>query len=213
MRLYLSSFRLGDHSERLQAMLRPNARVAVIANAIDSSDQARRTAGVEYEVGELRKLALGATELDLRHYFGRYDELAKQLTRYELLWVCGGNVFMLRHALAESRADGLIKELLARDAIAYGGYSAGVCVLGPSLRGIELVNDPTAVTRIHDAAPRWDGLGLIPYAVVPHYRSPGHPQTELCERLAEYYATNGVEHRLLRDGQAIVIEGEETEVV
>jgi dipeptidase E len=125
MRLYLSSFHIGDHPERLLAMVRSNARVAVIANAIDTRDPARRAAWVQYEVDELGKLGLDGAELDLRHYFGHLADLAAELARYDLLLVRGGSTFMLRHALAESRADELIKELLTRDAIANGGYSAG----------------------------------------------------------------------------------------
>jgi hypothetical protein len=34
MKLYLSSFRLGDHPERLVALLPPGGRVAVICNSI-----------------------------------------------------------------------------------------------------------------------------------------------------------------------------------
>jgi hypothetical protein len=34
----------------------------------------------------------------------------------------------------------------------------------------------------------------------------------MCERLAEYYTANGLEHRRLQDGQAIVVEGETTEI-
>ena len=38
MKLYLSSFRLGDHPQHLVALLPPAARVAVICNAIDGED-------------------------------------------------------------------------------------------------------------------------------------------------------------------------------
>lgn len=213
MRLYLSSFRIGDHPERLLPLIRPNARVAVIANSVDMGDQARRAAGVEYEIGELHKLGLGATELDLREYFGRGDDLATELLRYDLLWVRGGNTFMLRHALAQSGADALIKDLLARDVIAYRGYSAGVCVLTPSLRGLEVVDDPGAVQTTYGVPARWDALGVLSYWFVPHYRSPGHPETERCERLAEHYEASGLPHKRLRDGQTIVIDGDREEIV
>lgn len=120
---------------------------------------------------------------------------------------------MLRHALAESGADAILTDLLARDAVVYGGYSAGVCVLAPSLRGLEIVDEPGAVSATYGVPAIWDGLGLLEHAVVPHYRSPGHPETEACERLAEHYRAAGVPHRTLRDGQAIVIDSGMTEIV
>lgn len=48
---------------------------------------------------------------------------------------------------------------------------------------------------------------------MPHFRSPGHPETETCERLAELYEAAGLPHRKLRDGQAIVVEGPAHRVV
>ncbi len=129
------------------------------------------------------------------------------------MWVRGGDTFVLWHALAVSGADVLLTEMLNRDALAYGGYSAGVCVLGPSRRGLDIVDEPDAVTRTYGVAPRWDGLGLVPFAVVPHFRSPRHPETEMCERLAKYYEANGIEHHRLRDGQAIVVDGTKTEII
>lgn len=89
----------------------------------------------------------------------------------------------------------------------------GVCVLGPSLEGLQLADDPDAVRRLYGVPPRWDGLGIIPFRVVPHFRTPGHPETEMCERLAEYYVAHGIDHRTLRDGQAIVVDGATTEIV
>jgi len=35
MKLYLSSYRMGDHFSELQEMAEPQARVAVISNALD----------------------------------------------------------------------------------------------------------------------------------------------------------------------------------
>ena len=46
MRLYLSSFRMGDHPEHLQALTgRDSRRAAVIANALDDAPPDVRRAG------------------------------------------------------------------------------------------------------------------------------------------------------------------------
>jgi dipeptidase E len=79
-------------------------------------------------------------------------------------------------------------------------------VLAPSLRGLELVDDVTNPVI-------WDGLGVLDHAFVPHCASPGHPETERCDRLAEHYRSQGVPHRSLRDGQALVVDGSSSEVV
>ena len=67
MRLYLSSFRLGDHPEHLVAAAgRDGRRKVVIANALDDAPPQVRRTGVELELGTLAGLGLDAVELDLR---------------------------------------------------------------------------------------------------------------------------------------------------
>jgi dipeptidase E len=201
LRLYLSSFRLGDHPERLLELVGSGRRAAVIANAIDDANAQVRTDGVERELEALRALGLEPHELDLREHFGS----APDLGGLDLVWLRGGNVFLLRYALAASGVDALLVELLREDALVYAGYSAGPCCLGPSLRGFELVDEPDAVEATYGADPVWEGLGILDYVIVPHVDSPGHPETERCNALAEHFRAEGVPHRTLRDGEAIVV--------
>ncbi len=208
MRMYLSSFRMGDQPEQLVQLLDGAGPAAVVANAIDGASDDLRAEGVEREVAALADLGVDAQELDLRDYLGAEVRLAADLARYRLVWVRGGNTFLLRHALAESGADSILTRLLAEDALVYGGYSAGCCVLAPSLRGLELVDEPEEVAAAYGVPAIWDGLGLLDYAFVPHVDSPGHPETEACGRLAQHYRATGVAHKTVRDGQAIVREGE-----
>lgn len=111
---------------------------------------------------------------------------------------------MLWYALHRTGYD-VLPGLLGRDALAYGGYSAGACVLAPSLRGLETVDDPGAVSRAYGAEPVWEGLGVLDYASVPHCKSPDHPESAACDAVAQHYQANGVPHVTLRDGQALVI--------
>lgn len=212
--MYLSSFRMGEHPERLVGLLGGRAgRAAVIANAMDAQPEVERAEGVQRELDALADLGLEAEELDLRDYFGVRGLAGAKLARYALVWLRGGNVFVLRHALAASGADAALVELVSRDALVYAGYSAGPCCAGPTLRGLELVDDPNAVRAAHGGEPVWDGLRLLDYVVVPHYRSPGHPETERVSQVADNYRATGVPHRTLSDGQAVVIDGAMTEIV
>ncbi|MGE5289723.1 MAG: Type 1 glutamine amidotransferase-like domain-containing protein [Micromonosporaceae bacterium] len=214
MRLYLSSFRMGDHPEHLTALVGGDGRRGVvIANAMDDAPPDVRRAGVELELAALADLGLDAVELDLRGYFAQGQRLRHDLAGVSLAWLRGGNVFMLRYALYRSGADTAFRELLAADALVYAGYSAGPCVLSPSLRGLELVDDAGAVTRIYGSQPVWDGLALLDAAFVPHYRSPGHPETAAIELVVARYRAEGVAYRTLRDGQALVVDGPDTVIV
>lgn len=215
MRMYLSSWRTGDHPEQLLALLDgPGANtVAVIANAVDALPAAERRAAVEREFHALAALGLRPVEIDLRVFFDRSpDQVAAALARFPVVWVRGGNVFVLRHALARSGADRALTALLRQDAVVYAGYSAGACVLAPDLHGLDRCDDPNAVATAYDAPARFDGLALLDYVVVPHVESPGHPESDVLTTLAGHYRAHGVAHRTLRDGQAIVINGQHTRI-
>jgi len=207
VKLYLSSFRLGDHPERLVALMPAAGRIAVICNSIDTEDPDVRREKVEAELTWLTELGLRADELDLRDVTG--EDLRARLASYDGVWVRGGNVFVLRAAMARSGADKILPDLIRDEQLVYAGYSAGPCVLAPSLRGLELCDDADAV----EGDIIWDGLGLLDHAFVPHLNSPGHPETELLEKVAELYDRTGVPYLPLRDGQALLINGNHREVV
>ena len=208
MRLYLSSFRMGDHPEYLTALAGESGRSAVvIANALDDAPAGVRRSGVGNELAALAGLGFDAVELDLRDYFGDQQRLRRDLGGFCLAWLRGGNVFMLRYALFRSGGDVIFRDLLAADTLVYAGYSAGACVLSPSLRGLEAVDDAGAVTRVYGAEPVRDGLGLLDEVFVPHYRSPGHPETAAIERVVARYEADGVAYRALRDGQVLLVNG------
>ena len=129
-----------------------------------------------------------------------------------MLWVRGGNVFVLRYALHRSGGDAIAAGALAADTLVYAGYSAGPCVLAPSLRGLDAVDDPAAVAVTYGDEPIWEGLGLLDYSIVPHYRSPDHPESAACDGVAAGYRAAGIAHRALRDGEALVIQGDGTAI-
>ena len=215
MRLYLSSFRMGRCPERLLNLTRGGRRAAVIANATDVYALEDRAEGVARELGGLRDLGFEPVEFDLRTYFedpADHRLIAEELRRYDLVWVRGGDVFTLRYSLKRSGADAALVRLLAEDVIAYGGYSAGICVLAPTLRGLEGVDDPAWLKALYGEEPIWDGLGLLEYRLVPHVGSPEHPESERCQEVAKQYLASGIPHLTLRDGDVIVIDGDREEV-
>ncbi len=110
--------------------------------------------------------------------------------------------------MARSGLDQVLPDLIRSEQIVYAGYSAGGCVLAPSLRGLELCDDASVVDDLV-----WDGLGLIDEAFVPHLNSPGHPETELIEQVRDLYDRTAVPYVALSDGQALVIDGASRELV
>jgi dipeptidase E len=208
MRLYLSSERLGERAGALLAMVN-GPRVAVIANGYDHCSAMARDiyrAEVYDPVVEFRSLGLEPDELDLRAHFGDPQSLRDRLSAYELVWVMGGNSFVLRRAMRSSGFDHVIADLLETDAIAYGGYAAGAIVAGPTLRGMELMDDPWEVPVGYDEPLIWHGLGLTPFTIVPHYRS-RHPDSAAAEKIVSYMEARKARFRALSDGEVIVRVG------
>lgn len=129
MRLFLSSSGLGNQPQALLPLVEDGRRVAVIANALDGFDRNTRAMGVASELEPLRQLGFDVREVDLRQYFDSSQNLVQTLAPFHLLWVRGGNTFVLRRACKQSGFDTLLKQLLAEDRVAFGGNSAGVCLL------------------------------------------------------------------------------------
>lgn len=207
MKLYLSSFRVGNKNKELARAFGINKKVAVIVNSMDFlGDVSARQLKVEDESRALREIGLEPEELDLRDYFGRHADLAKKLKSYGGVWVRGGNVFILRRAYKESGMDTWLKEHQHDEDFVYGGYSAGVCVLAPKLDGYEKVDDPNNVPQGYSKEVDKEGVGILSWAFAPHYMSPGHPETEAVNGLVEYFKQNNIEYKAISDGEVIIDE-------
>lgn len=215
MKLYLSSFRIGNRPESLLRLLGDSGhRTALILNADDYKDATARAVSLRREMDELSGIGLDPFEVDLREYFGHPEELEKVLSSVDCVYVRGGNVFVLRRAFQASGADEILKRLIEEEAVVYAGYSAGPCLLGPHLHGIQGdVDDPELVPDgYEDTTLDWECLGLLPFAVAPHHRS-DHPESAEVDQLVEYYIEHHVPFVALRDGQALVVDGNTTGVV
>lgn len=206
MRLYLSSYRLGTKPEELVKLFHGHKKIAVIANAIDFKSKEEREAGVQREIEDLRDLELIPEELDLRKYFQNNSRLKEKIGEYNGLWLRGGNAFVLRRALSISGADKIIKEFLDKDEIVFAGYSAGPIMLCPTLHGTELVDDPNVVPQGYDKKIIWEGLGVLPYVLAPHFKS-DHPESAMVDKMVEYLSESKIAYKTLSDGEVIVVNG------
>ena len=214
MRLYLASNRTRDSHAHLLRMAGPGARVGVIANAVDDLPMASRQAyarDVYDPIAEFRDQGLDAYDLDLRAYFRRPEALLAELSRTKMVWAVGGNAFLLRRAMRQSGFDAMAPGLVWAEQLIYGGWSAGACVAAPSLRGLELMDDPAVLAEGYQPDPVWEGLGLIDAAIVPHFRSE-HAEAGAAERTASWMAENRIPHRTLRDGDVLIQDGETLEL-
>lgn len=209
MKFYLSSFKIGNEVHKLKKITQNgNKRVAYISNALDdfSIDLERRKRIEVNDISDLEQIGFQVDLLDLRHYFNKQIELEERIKKYDVIWVSGGNSFVLLQAMNLSGFDVIIKKFYEDNVdIVYGGYSAGVCVLGPTLKGIHLADDQNQKPYGDQYDAIWDGLGILDYVIVPHYQS-DHFEFEAMEKSVQYLIENKLLFIPLKDGEVIVIE-------
>jgi dipeptidase E len=216
MKLYLSSFGLGDNPKELKKLVDKhshNNKVAYIANALDfSTNLIRRMQSVNRDISDLKEIGLDPEEIDLRDYFGKKSakaDLQKRLSKFGTIYVTGGNVFILRRAMQESGLDEILKSYRDQPKkypkTVYAGSSTGACVLSTSLEGLELVDEPDYDPEGYNKQRLNQGLGFINYSIAPHFRS-DHPEAQAINSVVKYYMDNKVLFKALRDGEVIVEE-------
>jgi len=212
MHLYLSSYLVGDQGDNLADLARGKTAL-LVSNALDfSNDSARLKSGREREITRLAELGIPSEPLDLRDYFASQHALSDKHTEAGMLWVVGGNTFLLRKAMHLSGLDQLIHDKVDDDHFLYGGYSAGVCVLSASLRGIHLADMPEAQSVGYEHPAIWEGLGIIDYYIVPHYRC-NHFESESMEAVVDFYRDHNLSYQTISDGEVIIEETHHSEQV
>ena len=208
MNFYLSSFKIGNEEQKLIEITKNgNKKVAYINNALDfATDLERKNKSDAIDVSDLQRIGFTVDILDLKEYFRNAEKLEQYLNQYDVIWVRGGNTFILAQAMKLSGFDKIIKKYFKENRnILYGGYSAGVCILGPTLKGIHLTDDTDQKPYGDEYQTIWDGLNILEYAIVPHYKS-NHPESEDIDKTIEYMIKNKIPFKALEDGEVIIIE-------
>ena len=205
MRLYLSSHGLGAQSELLNEMVGANRRMLFVDNAKDGGNLLERQLHVKEKLEEFRQLGYEPYELDLRDYFGRAEILQSIVAAAGLVFVSGGNTFILRRAMQYSGFDEIISQLLRNDELVYGGSSAGSIVMTKTLHGTENGDDPYVVPEGYNPEIIWNGLGLVYPQLVPHFGSDYFGDE--AQAMVDYFDTNGLTYETLRDDEVYVVHG------
>lgn len=205
MKLYLSSYYFGKNVDRLFDLVSGDKSVAIILNAGDASGDEKREAYFKAEKVKFEQRGYETEELDLRKYFADNSTLKTTLEQYGLIWVMGGNSFVLRRALRQSGADEILVNLVQQNKLVYSGFSAGAVVASPTLHGIELVDDLTVVPEGYNDEVVWEGMGFVDYSIAPHFKS-YHPESKLINSVVEYFEKRDMPFNTLSDGEDIIVD-------
>lgn len=214
MRLYLASHNFGPYTDELLKLVGEGRKALFIENARDYYPDERRANDLKEKLGMMSELGFDVEELDLRNYFGKPGELREFLDSYQpdLIYASGGNVFLLATAYHLSGFDEILREDLAKDKYAYGGFSAGIMSICKTIKFYghdHLV--PERVPEVYGVGAVLNGVGLVDYQLIPHADEPKHLETtkEYINRIE----SAGVKALPLNQEAVIIINGDEQRIL
>lgn len=134
------------------------------------------------------------------------SEVKNFLSKFDYIYLSGGNTL---HLLSESYKSGfidLVKELLEGGKV-YIGTSAGSIVTGPFVP--EYLRDDDKHSDVEDKP----AYNLVNFTVVPHWGSDFFKNDYLNERLKTAYKEESVPYILLTNDQYILVENGKFEII
>ena len=202
MKLYLSSYKLGNKIDELKSWIKEHGnKIVLIPNSRDIyEDSERLRNGILNDKMMLEEIGFDVDIISLKDYFNNQEKLFEDFNKYNAFFVIGGNTFALRKAMQLSGFDGYLMNQVDNDNFLYAGYSAGICVLSPNMKGLELVDEP--LNPYNDESVIYDGIGILDYVIVPHYKS-DHPESHLVDKVVDYMNENGIKYVTLSDGDVL----------
>ncbi len=205
MKLYLSSYRI-PRPDKLVALIGKPAdqtKVAIIPNAKDYYANRARAVKLRDQTDYITNLGFTAEIVDLRDYRNS-ESLRDKLQQFDALWLIGGNTYCLRYEIEQSGFNAIIGSLL-QDGITFIGESAGACVAGTNLRGLESADNPEFAEGVI-----YDGLGLVNNTLSPH--ADNAMFAEDITNLRELYKDDPT-FLELKDSEALIVNDTEQEIV
>lgn len=178
-------------------------RFCLIENGADVYPEGER-GFVERESNALEAVGLKLERVNLRDYFQK-DGLMDVLKDFDVIWFGGGNTYYLRWALRESGFETIARDL-ANKGIVLAGGSAGALVLGLSLKGFEIADEPDKAPELIE-----EGLGLTDFVPVPHWKN--EKFGDVIAKVKETLDAASVKSMVMTDEQAIVVDGLQVTIV
>ncbi len=131
-------------------------------------------------------------------------EIEDILRRAALVYVPGGNTFLLNHRLHISGVMPYLRKKL-QSGLPFVGFSAGAVLCGPNILTAKGLNTV--------ATPHFDGLNLVPFNFFAHYADDAYGQSVHDEWLADYHFFHDNPVVMLSDGAHVKVDGKKTVLV
>jgi dipeptidase E len=131
-------------------------------------------------------------------------EIEDILRESALVYIPGGNTFLLNHRLHSSGVMPYLKKKI-QNGLPLIGVSAGMILCGPNILTSKDMNTV--------ATPHFDGLNLIPFNFFAHYADDGYGQSVHDDWLGDYHFFHDNPVILLSDGAYVKVDGKKMTLV
>jgi len=131
-------------------------------------------------------------------------EIEDILRRASVVYVPGGNTFLLNHRLHISGVLPYLRKKV-QAGLPFVGFSAGVILCGPNILTSKDMN--TVET------PHFDGLNLLPFNFLTRYADDGYGQSVHDDWLGDYHFFHDNSVILLSNGAYLKVDGKKTTLV
>jgi dipeptidase E len=131
-------------------------------------------------------------------------EMESIIRRAQLVYISGGNTFLLNHRLHISRLMPYLRKKI-QSGLPVVGFSAGMILCGPNILTSSDLN--TVATSY------FDGLNITPFNFFAHYEQDSYGQAIQDNWLSDYHVFNDNPVIMLSDGAYAKIEGKKTSLV
>jgi len=131
-------------------------------------------------------------------------EIEEIIRRASLVYIPGGNTFLLNHRLHVSGVMQFLKKKI-QAGLPLVGFSAGMVLCGPNILTSKDMN--TVET------PHFDGLAVSSFNFLAHYPLDSHGQSVQDEWLADYHFFHDNPIIMLSDGAYVRVNGKKTTLV
>ena len=131
-------------------------------------------------------------------------EIENIIREAALVYITGGNTFLLNHRLHTSGVMPYLKKKI-QNGLPLVGVSAGMILCG---QNILTANDMNTVET-----PHFDGLNLVPFNFFAHYADDGYSQSVHDGWLADYHFFHDNPVVMLSDGAYVRVDGKKTALV
>lgn len=192
MKLFLTSSALSDKNQQdfLDLIGRDpeGLKVAFIPTAMNQESEEVKQKYIPTDVADLENLGFEVDFIDLENI--NEEKVVDVFSKYDIVYVYGGNTFYLMHFANKSGFAKHILEIIKNKI--YVGVSAGSVIAGPDICVSNWGKDGDRnIIGLKDTK----GLGLVPYCIIPHYNGQEYVEQK----------NSNLEVKFIKDEEAIVV--------